>query len=992
MIKNQFNLALVFSILLISSITIDAQTNKATGSQLFSSMQQGANDAWNTGGAFKMQNTEYGNPPEWNWVKTIGGSATDRATAIVNDAEGNLYVAGSFSGTTDFDGIELTSDGYIDGFLAKYDSDGNLLWVEKIANGNYKGIQALKVIVDDNDNIFVGGTDLGAGGTDPSGLVQELFITKFNTEGVQQWFRTDGATAGAYYCYGLGINSSGHIFVIVDNDRMNIYDSEMNLLSTKLYNGDMSDLLVKADKLYLAGSFDLEMQLGGLTLVGSTKEAFIAKADVTSSIPSFEWLKGSNSDNSQGFETKAYTLALDNLENVYLGGYFIGNTTFDLEQNDNLQNPYTKQSFLVQYNWNGEYQWSLQSDTDFGPSIAGGNEMNIATDENGYVFFAAAGANLVQVGSAWETVHAGYVIQANVFGDVWGTVDTEQLFNDMISTADGYVFEVGTWDFNFIVRKSFQADEEEWTVRGDSDAGYASATRAKLAMDNENNIYFMPRVIGKVAVDGAEGIDLDNFSGLVVKMDAAGNHLWTYTFVCGGTVEPKEISYSADGHIIVIGDFDGILSTGQELFNSEDGKVFMSKISLTGNVIWMRQFKDEAMDVNTDKDGNIYLSTTFANDFDLGVTDFTSYGSDDICIAKLNPSGETLWAKQIGGAFFEYLAYVDVDGEGNVYVSGETVSDVLFYETSSIVYDTDPTHVFFAKYNTDGDLQWMKTIGEDAEDVQGDTWPYATKTDDDGNTYMIGWHSAESTFGDFTLTGDYFYNIFITKFNSDGEVLWAKSISNTQYDFHAYQLDLDEQGNVYIGGRFRDAISFGNDYEDVVPEGRRDLYFAKYTTDGELDWVKTHKGANGVDVVWVGGMAVYKEDQLFYVGHFLNDMDFGNAGTLHAANQTVYIAQMGTDVPTAINNDATALVNTLQLQPNPTNKTTIINYELSIPSKVQIQVFNLEGKLLQNIALGQQTIGPQMYQLNTKTLPTGMYLIQINSQGKTQTAKLEVVR
>ena len=70
------------------------------------------------------------------WVKTIGGSASDLTEFITTDSYGNIYIAGRFKDTVDFDFSDtsenfLVSSGGYDIFLQKLDNDGNFIWVEQ---------------------------------------------------------------------------------------------------------------------------------------------------------------------------------------------------------------------------------------------------------------------------------------------------------------------------------------------------------------------------------------------------------------------------------------------------------------------------------------------------------------------------------------------------------------------------------------------------------------------------------------------------------------------------------------------------------------------------------------------------------------------------------------------------------------------------------------------------------------------------------------------
>ena len=96
-----------------------------------------------------------------DWVKSIGGDDVDGVNAIAVDSVGNIYVTGSFKETVDFDPSSsvsnLTSTGYSDVFLAKYDSSGSYLWAKKM--GGLYWDYGTAICLDDLGNILTRSVD-----------------------------------------------------------------------------------------------------------------------------------------------------------------------------------------------------------------------------------------------------------------------------------------------------------------------------------------------------------------------------------------------------------------------------------------------------------------------------------------------------------------------------------------------------------------------------------------------------------------------------------------------------------------------------------------------------------------------------------------------------------------------------------------------------------------------------------------------------------------
>ncbi|MFP6685307.1 MAG: SBBP repeat-containing protein, partial [Polyangiaceae bacterium] len=107
------------------------------------------------------------------WAKAIGGASTDRAFGIASGSENDFYAVGSVTGTVDFGDGATNGIGNEDAWLARFDSNGELVWVRRVGGSSLD--RAIDVVTMDNgDPVVVGfidGTaDLGTGSmSDPGG-------------------------------------------------------------------------------------------------------------------------------------------------------------------------------------------------------------------------------------------------------------------------------------------------------------------------------------------------------------------------------------------------------------------------------------------------------------------------------------------------------------------------------------------------------------------------------------------------------------------------------------------------------------------------------------------------------------------------------------------------------------------------------------------------------------------------------------------------------
>lgn len=138
------------------------------------------------------------------WAKSIGGTMPDYGNALAVDASGNVFVAGNFQETVDFDpnaaAFNITSLGGNDVFVLKLDTDGNLVWVKRI--GGTGEVIARDMALDNNGNVLVcgdyeGTVDFNPGsGTNNSTAAadQDAFVLKLDAVGDRLWHYVVGGS------------------------------------------------------------------------------------------------------------------------------------------------------------------------------------------------------------------------------------------------------------------------------------------------------------------------------------------------------------------------------------------------------------------------------------------------------------------------------------------------------------------------------------------------------------------------------------------------------------------------------------------------------------------------------------------------------------------------------------------------------------------------------------------------------------------------------
>jgi hypothetical protein len=271
--------------------------------------------------------------------------------------------------------------------------------------------------------------------------------------------------------------------------------------------------------------------------------------------------------------------------------------------------------------------------------------------------------------------------------------------------------------------------------------------------------------------------------------------------------------------------------------NGGNGDGVIVRYKRDGSFDWYNAIQgsgDEIIyDVATDRDGNVYVTGKFN-----GVTQFgdqqpiTSNGGSDLYVAKLDANGQWAWIKTIGGAENDFARGVTVDSQGRVSISGQVSGDLTI--DGETVATSNNQDVIIAQWSTEGVLNWYEILGGDSE-----TYPYAIESDPDGNLYAVGQFNNTATFQDEEMTSTGYYDIYIIKMTANGSVEWTQQ-SKGYYSEQAYDLAVNDEGQVFITGFFSDKADFG--YTQLQSRGADDSFIAKLDTDGTYLWAQSGGG------------------------------------------------------------------------------------------------------------------------------------------------------
>jgi hypothetical protein len=274
---------------------------------------------------------------------------------------------------------------------------------------------------------------------------------------------------------------------------------------------------------------------------------------------------------------------------------------------------------------------------------------------------------------------------------------------------------------------------------------------------------------------------------------------------------------------------------------SESGLVKITQLSknLQG---WAKQAggggHDNGRSIAVDSNGNLYTTGFFLGTAHFGNITLKSLGGRDIFVAKYSSEGNILWARQAEGTSDEQGLDIAVDRNGDVFVCGGFQGGVRF-GSIKLINDGFGDDIFIAKYTTNGDLQWVKHEGGLDHDVAR-----SIAVDFNDDVYIGG--EIKATYFDTVLLNDTNRSFFLVKYRGDGNLQWLKLAGGNSFE-GIYDISPDDNGNVYLTGVFSDIIFFDEDTLKAVNDEYDDIFIAKYTSTGNVEWV-TRAGGKYTDV------------------------------------------------------------------------------------------------------------------------------------------------
>lgn len=207
--------------------------------------------------------------------------------------------------------------------------------------------------------------------------------------------------------------------------------------------------------------------------------------------------------------------------------------------------------------------------------------------------------------------------------------------------------------------------------------------------------------------------------------------------------------------------------------------------------------------------------------------------------------------------------------------------------------------LFIAPFLTQSQsLEWASAMGGTSPN-EG----YNIAVDFNGNVYTTGRYQGTVDFDPgaavFNLTSNGLADIFITKQDSQGNFIWAKSIGGSFSD-EGYGISTDSSGNIYLTGIYALNVDFdpGAGVFNLNSTNEGDTFILKLDTNGNFIWAKAYGGSfsSGGNVDPAYSIHVDNLNNAYITGRYRGTVDFdpgtGTADLTAVGDNDIFILKV----------------------------------------------------------------------------------------------------
>ncbi len=770
---------------------------------------------------------------------SLSGPGSEEVSSVEVDSLGNFYVAGSFNGTIDLDpgpkvfDLSNTGTNVADAFLAKYSSDGTLLWAGEIADVGPAGpMHHLGLAIGPNDSVSLsGGTpstttdfNFGSGVSTLSSQSFNGFIANYTTDGKFTWVQ--GLTSPSV---ALAVDTDGNLYSVQENSGFCKFDSAGNLLQEK----QLSQRLPQRT----------DQRPWGIAVDGS-KNVYITGKDPDAQTDSDQTyvLKLSGAGDvlyrvSLVGTVTTRGIAVDPEGDAYVAGDFSGDNLVvkgsdgsELGSLSLMTASPSNRLFTMRLDASGNLDWleglsGDQIENGFGITYAGTDSLYVTGAYTLDVDFdpGPGVATLTNAGGVDAFVLRLAPVDGSYVSAMSLGADGDTVGLDVAVTPGGDVYTVGRYAGATTVKPGDASFDLAYYPDGNGEGFVSKLTQGlqdpkplsqddTLSTDQDRPLL--------ISTSDLVANDTDSNNDPLNALEMTGPEHGTLTRNADGS-----FAYRPDHGFFGTDSFTYVASDGTR--NSD-----VASVTITVNPVAdpdlsfafdldLNTSRNTFSKVATDGQGDVYVCGTFAGtvDFDPGPATYnlTAQAFRDLFLAKYAADGSLIWVDQFRSTSFPFSSIngIAVSTDGSICISGVYDSALnLDPGGDTRGFIASNARLFVAKYASDGTLDWATGFGGG---TSSSIIPEGIALDESGNIYTTGIFSAgtldlDPGAGTALVTNTSTDRlVYISELSSHGDYLWSGQLG-TQPDAATWvestSIQVDSNNNVYLTGFYMGTVDF----------------------------------------------------------------------------------------------------------------------------------------------------------------------------------------
>jgi hypothetical protein len=863
---------------------------------------------------------------------------------ITADAN-HVYIAGKISGPIDFDGSSYSSIGFDDLLIIKKNNDGTTVWVKQLNAQSAGSIIPNAIEVDANENVFISGTFSGTvtigSNTLTSSTSVNTFYAKFDVLGIGIWatsfFNTGTGSSN------IAFDADGNSYLMSKTTKLFKFNTAGVLIFEQVFpDRTLRTIAVFGYEIFLGGTLQGGTTNFGsiaLTSLGGYNTGFLVKADLDGVYTNSLVVGGSTTDDGSSVSD----IVMDSNGNLIITGQYNEDLILN---NVSILNSHSCYTYIAKCDNNFVFTWAKSSGdfpSVYARQLDAyrifmDNENNIyeyGILNHSFTFGTVSlylennNQFLIKFDTDGNAVN-GYALENSSYDRTYVTLSGELLIGGVYNISDQTTYG------NFFITQYNNTLNQEWQLLStNSLSGIAKINYIKH--DNSGNTYIQSRIIGHCDYFGTI-INTNSYKTIISKHSTDGTMIWMNQIAdVSPSLNGASFTLDNSNNIVTVGLYQTMLLIGDTTLYSTnyDHEGYTAKYSPDGQFLWASKLDLNLQSISTD--------ITVATD-NSGNVIVSGRSNQSIYLVKYNTSGNKLWSKIYDLAAY-YGALVSTDADNNIYITSEihlsdfggttTIDEITFTQT----YDDGATVLI--KFDPNGNALWAKTYGGIPGNYYSDGFPCDIKTDAIGNSYLWGWFRDNASFGNTILMIPFetnqHYSLFLAKINTSGDVIWVNAVYGKKYSYNFGDLlDMDGSGNVYVGGHFKDSILIEN--VAYSPEGKMDFFLAKYSSEGSFQWIKTIPANSAI----INALSVKNEDVSSFVGQTGKNETLGGFTVSKSSGSNCMVATLGSLLQSISEYNK----EDIKIFPNPATDFVTIEASAITGQKAVVTITDLSGRIV----------------------------------------------